>query len=146
MQNIWLILVGLAIGAVLAVYPARTVKMTAMPQMVAIFNGMGGATAALVSLVEFQHKADIGRGEIVSIVLGVIIGSISFAGSMIAFGKLQELISGRADLLPEPAPGQRRHRHRGDRPRGRRHRARADRHQLLPDRRPLRWPRWCSVF
>jgi NAD(P) transhydrogenase subunit beta len=74
--------------------------MTAMPQMVAIFNGMGGATAALVSLVEFQHKADIGRGEIVSIVLGVIIGSISFSGSMVAFGKLQELISGRAISYP----------------------------------------------
>jgi NAD(P) transhydrogenase subunit beta len=100
LHNIWLILVGLAIGAVAAVYPARSVKMTAMPQMVAIFNGMGGATAALVSLVEFQHKADIGRGEIVSIVLGVIIGSISFSGSMIAFGKLQELISGRAISYP----------------------------------------------
>ena len=100
MHNIWLILVGLAIGAVAAVYPARSVKMTAMPQMVAIFNGMGGATAALVSLVEFQHKANIGRGEIVSIVLGVIIGSISFSGSMIAFGKLQELISGRPISYP----------------------------------------------
>jgi NAD(P) transhydrogenase subunit beta len=100
LHNVWLILVGLAIGAVLAVYPARSVRMTAMPQMVAIFNGMGGATAALVSLVEFQHKADIGRGEIVSIVLGVIIGSISFSGSMIAFGKLQELISGRAISYP----------------------------------------------
>jgi H+-translocating NAD(P) transhydrogenase subunit beta len=100
MRNIWLILIGLAIGAVAAVFPARSVKMTAMPQMVAIFNGMGGATAALVSLVEFQHKANIGRGEIISIVLGVIIGSISFAGSMIAFGKLQELISGRPISYP----------------------------------------------
>jgi NAD(P) transhydrogenase subunit beta len=100
MHNIWLILVGLAIGAAVATFPARSVKMTAMPQMVAIFNGMGGATAALVSLVEFQHKADIGRGEIISIVLGVIIGSISFSGSMIAFGKLQELISGRAISYP----------------------------------------------
>src|SRR5215210_2004562 len=100
LQNVWLILVGLAIGAVLAVFAARSVKMTAMPQMVAIFNGMGGATAALVSLVDFQHKADIGRGEIVSIALGVIIGSISFSGSMIAFGKLQELISGRPISYP----------------------------------------------
>src|SRR3954449_2897023 len=100
LQNIWLILIGLAIGAVLAVFAARTVKMTAMPQMVAIFNGMGGATAALVSLVEFEHKAGIGRGEIISIVLGVIIGSISFSGSMIAFGKLQELISGRPISYP----------------------------------------------
>jgi H+-translocating NAD(P) transhydrogenase subunit beta len=85
---------------VLAVYPARTVKMTAMPQMVAIFNGMGGATAALVSLIEFEHKADIGRGEIISIVLGVVIGSISFAGSMIAFAKLQEIMSGRPISYP----------------------------------------------
>src|SRR3954452_9654352 len=100
LQNIWLIIVGLAIGAVLAAFAARTVKMTAMPQMVAIFNGMGGATAALVSLVEFEHKSGIGRGEILSIVLGVIIGSISFAGSMVAFGKLQELISGRAISYP----------------------------------------------
>jgi NAD(P) transhydrogenase subunit beta len=100
LQNIGLILVGLAVGAVLSAFAARQVKMTAMPQMVAIFNGMGGATAALVSLVEFQHKAGIGRGEIISIVLGVIIGSISFSGSMVAFGKLQELISGRAISYP----------------------------------------------
>jgi NAD(P) transhydrogenase subunit beta len=100
LANIWLILVGLAIGAVLAIFPARTVKMTAMPQMVAIFNGMGGATAALISLVEFEHKAGIGRGEIISIVLGLIIGSISFSGSMVAFGKLQELISGRPISYP----------------------------------------------
>jgi NAD(P) transhydrogenase subunit beta len=100
LANIWLILIGLAIGAVIAVFPARTVKMTAMPQMVAIFNGMGGATAALISLVEFQHKGDIGRGEVISIVLGLIIGSISFSGSMVAFAKLQELISGRAISYP----------------------------------------------
>ena len=100
LANIWLILVGLVIGAVVSAFAARQVKMTAMPQMVAIFNGMGGATAALVSLVEFEHKAGIGRGEIVSIVLGVIIGSISFSGSMIAFGKLQELISGRPINYP----------------------------------------------
>jgi NAD(P) transhydrogenase subunit beta len=100
LANIWLILIGLAIGAVIAVFPARTVKMTAMPQMVAIFNGMGGATAALISLVEFEHKAGIGRGEIISIVLGLVIGSISFSGSMVAFAKLQELISGRAISYP----------------------------------------------
>ena len=103
LHNVLWILVGLAVGAVLAIYPARTVKMTAMPQMVAIFNGMGGATAALVSLVEFEHKTGAGRGEILSIVLGVIIGSISFSGSMIAFAKLQELMPGR----PISYPGQR---------------------------------------
>ena len=101
LQNILWIFIGLVVGAVLSGYFARVVKMTAMPQMVAIFNGMGGATAALVSLVEFEHKAGIGRGEIVSIVLGVIIGSISFAGSMIAFAKLQEMKS--KFLRPTPA-------------------------------------------
>jgi NAD(P) transhydrogenase subunit beta len=100
MENHLLIIVGLAIGAAAAVFPARTVKMTAMPQMVAIFNGMGGATAALISLVEFQHKLDIGRGEVISIVLGLIIGCISFAGSMVAFAKLQGLISGKRISYP----------------------------------------------
>ena len=100
MTNHLLILVGLAIGAAASVFPARTVKMTAMPQMVAIFNGMGGATAALISLVEFQHKEDIGRGEIISIILGLIIGCISFAGSMVAFAKLQGLISGKRISYP----------------------------------------------
>ena len=100
MTNQLLILVALVIGAAIAVFPARTVKMTAMPQMVAIFNGMGGATAALISLVEFQHKEDIGRGEIISIVLGLIIGCISFSGSMVAFAKLQGLISGKRISYP----------------------------------------------
>ncbi|MBL8128223.1 MAG: NAD(P)(+) transhydrogenase (Re/Si-specific) subunit beta, partial [Chloroflexia bacterium] len=100
MTNQLLILVALIIGAVIAVFPARTVKMTAMPQMVAIFNGMGGATAALISLVEFQHKESIGRGEIISIVLGLIIGCISFSGSMVAFAKLQGLISGQRISYP----------------------------------------------
>ncbi|MDQ2652010.1 MAG: NAD(P)(+) transhydrogenase (Re/Si-specific) subunit beta [Chloroflexota bacterium] len=100
MTNQLLILVALVIGAAVAVFPARTVKMTAMPQMVAIFNGMGGATAALISLVEFQHKEDIGRGEIISIVLGLIIGCISFTGSMVAFAKLQGLISGKRISYP----------------------------------------------
>ncbi len=100
LHNIVLIVVGIVIGAAASVFPARTVKMTAMPQMVAIFNGMGGATAALVSLVEFQHKDAIGRGEVISIVLGLLIGSISFTGSLIAFAKLQELMSGRPIVFP----------------------------------------------
>ncbi|HET7094530.1 MAG TPA: NAD(P)(+) transhydrogenase (Re/Si-specific) subunit beta, partial [Thermomicrobiales bacterium] len=95
LRNLPLILIGLIIGAAVSTYASEKVKMTQMPQMVAIFNGLGGGTAALVSVVEFQHKTGIGRGEIASIVLGTIIGSISFAGSMIAFAKLQELMSGR---------------------------------------------------
>jgi NAD(P) transhydrogenase subunit beta len=100
MENHLLILVGIVIGAAASIYPARTVKMTAMPQMVAIFNGMGGATAALVSVAEFTHKEDIPGGETVSIVLGTIIGAISFTGSIIAFAKLQELMSGRPIVFP----------------------------------------------
>jgi H+-translocating NAD(P) transhydrogenase subunit beta len=72
------------------------VLMTQMPQMVAIFNGMGGATAALVSIAEFTNPAFFGsRGIVLSVVLSAIIGSISFAGSVIAYLKLQELLSGR---------------------------------------------------
>jgi NAD(P) transhydrogenase subunit beta len=100
LNNHILIVIGIIIGAAASIFPARTVKMTAMPQMVAIFNGMGGATAALVSVTEFQHATGIGRGEVVSIVLGTVIGSISFTGSMIAFAKLQELMSGRPIVYP----------------------------------------------
>jgi NAD(P) transhydrogenase subunit beta len=96
-SNWLLIVVGGAIGSIVGVVGARTVKMTAMPQMVALFNGVGGGAAALVALAEFHvaEGGDLGSEEIVSIVLSALIGSISFSGSMIAFGKLQELISGR---------------------------------------------------
>lgn len=87
---IWIfggIIVGTAIGWV----AAKRVKMTAMPQMVSMFNGMGGACAAVISIVEYTRHdfAAHGSGTFVAIVMaGLIIGSISFAGSMIAFGKL----------------------------------------------------------
>jgi NAD(P) transhydrogenase subunit beta len=93
--NYVLIAVALVAGAILSIYPSRKVQMTAMPQMVAIFNGMGGATAALVSVAEFTAHSDISTGVMTSAVLGVVIGAISFTGSIIAFLKLQELMSGR---------------------------------------------------
>ena len=95
-SNWGLILAGGAVGTIVGVIGARRVKMTAMPQMVALFNGVGGGAAALVALAEF-HVADgrLASEEVVSIVLSALIGSISFAGSLIAFGKLQELLSGR---------------------------------------------------
>jgi len=100
----WSIALGTFIGAVMGIYFARTVQMTAMPQMVALFNGMGGATAALVSVAEFlrlSRSAElVGKGEATSIVLGTIIGAISFTGSLIAFGKLQELLSGKPLQFP----------------------------------------------
>ncbi|HEX5651822.1 MAG TPA: NAD(P)(+) transhydrogenase (Re/Si-specific) subunit beta [Chitinophagaceae bacterium] len=85
---------GIAIGAVVGTLAARKVKMTAMPEMVSLFNGMGGACAALISVVEFDHLADtypadaMPAGIVLIILLGLIIGSVSFAGSMIAWGKL----------------------------------------------------------
>jgi NAD(P) transhydrogenase subunit beta len=99
-----LIALGVGIGVVVGVPAARNVKMTAMPQMVALFNGVGGGAAALISLAEFHNrtpnpgtlKTDIS----IAIMLSAIIGSISFAGSMVAFAKLQELIRGRPIVYP----------------------------------------------
>ena len=100
----WTIALGTLIGAVMGVYFARTVQMTAMPQMVALFNGMGGATAALVSVAEYLRLSSageaIGIGESTSIVLGTAIGAISFTGSIIAFGKLQEILPGKPLQFP----------------------------------------------
>jgi NAD(P) transhydrogenase subunit beta len=98
--NYILIILGIIIGAAISSIAARRVLMTQMPQMVAIFNGMGGATAALVELSTFMNHNEVGRGEVLSIVLGTMIGSISFTGSMIAFAKLQELMSGRPLTYP----------------------------------------------
>ncbi len=85
---------GIAVGAIIGILAAKKVKMTAMPEMVSMFNGMGGACAALISVVEFDHLAKLDslpasiKGILLIIVLGLIIGSVSFAGSMIAWGKL----------------------------------------------------------
>jgi NAD(P) transhydrogenase subunit beta len=86
-----LIAVGIAIGTAVGIPSARNVKMTAMPQMVALFNGVGGGAVALISLVEFREGHDIALESLIPIVFAAIIGSISFWGSNIAFSKLQEL-------------------------------------------------------
>jgi proton-translocating NAD(P)+ transhydrogenase subunit beta len=100
----WEIVVGMVIGGVFGAVAARKVRMTAMPQMVALFNGVGGGAAALISLAEFHNRApDPGtlKTDIsASIMLSAIIGSISFAGSMVAFAKLQELVRGRPIVYP----------------------------------------------
>ena len=101
------IFAALIIGTIIGTLAAKKVKMTAMPEMVSLFNGMGGACAALISIVEFNHlvssrgpsiffQFDVGdiplnplpAGELLIILLGLIIGSVSFAGSIIAWGKL----------------------------------------------------------
>jgi NAD(P) transhydrogenase subunit beta len=92
---------GMAVGTVVGLVGARTVKMTAMPQMVALFNGVGGGAAALIAVAEFHRDAEaLATDETVSVVLSALIGSISFAGSMVAFAKLQELVSGRPIVFP----------------------------------------------
>ena len=81
---------ALIIGGVLGAVSSRKVKMTQMPEMVSLFNGMGGACAMLISLIEFNHIKgnEIELGHYIAIVLGLVIGSISFAGSIIAYLKL----------------------------------------------------------
>lgn len=93
--NILWILLAIIIGTVIGWVIARRVKMTAMPQLVSFFNGMGGAAAALISMMEFPHirpeliaERGMANGHVLAILLGLVIGTISWAGSMIAFGKL----------------------------------------------------------
>jgi NAD(P) transhydrogenase subunit beta len=98
MGNWWLILLGVAIGTAVGIPAARRVKMTAMPQMVALFNGVGGGAVALVAWVEFrQTNGFSGEPPHVSIatLFAALIGSVSFWGSNVAFGKLQEILPGR---------------------------------------------------
>ncbi len=100
-SNWALIVLGAAIGSVVGLVGARKVKMTAMPQMVALFNGVGGGAAALVALAEFHDAGGVlAWDEALSVSLSALIGSISFAGSLVAFGKLQELVSGRPIVFP----------------------------------------------
>ena len=95
---------AMAIGAVIGVVGARSVKMTAMPQMVALFNGVGGGAVALIALAEFHNltplPGELPAEESITILLSALIGSISFSGSLIAFAKLQELLSGRPIVYP----------------------------------------------
>ena len=94
-----LVLPAIAIGTVIGFVGARQVPMTAMPQMVAIFNGAGGGAAALVSTLEYLRATGAGGasvGEVIAILLGLMIGAVSFSGSIIAFGKLQGLIDAKA--------------------------------------------------
>jgi len=94
-RNIPLIMLAVAVGTAIGWVIAKRVKMTAMPQLVSFFNGMGGAAAALISMMEFPHisagliqRTGMANGHVLSILLGLLIGTVSWAGSMIAFGKL----------------------------------------------------------
>ncbi|MGD0592497.1 MAG: NAD(P)(+) transhydrogenase (Re/Si-specific) subunit beta [Acidimicrobiales bacterium] len=93
---------AMALGAVIGFPAARLVKMTAIPQMVAAFNGVGGGAAALIALTTFLKAApaELAVYQVVEVLFGVIIGCVSFAGSAIAFAKLQELMTGRPITYP----------------------------------------------
>ncbi len=95
------ILVGMAIGGVIGGFAARKVKMTDMPQLVGIFNGFGGGASALVAIAEFVSNPAVGTGTTgVTIMLGTLIGAVTFTGSFIAFAKLQGLITGNPITFP----------------------------------------------
>ncbi|CAB4927000.1 unannotated protein [freshwater metagenome] len=97
-HNWVLIIVGLVLGTIVGVPSARQVKMTAMPQMVALFNGVGGGAVALIAWAEFIDSSGFDGYELTFVIpslFAAIIGSISFWGSLIAFGKLQEVLPGR---------------------------------------------------
>src|SRR5690554_4824328 len=89
LSNILLILIAMAVGTVGGLYFSKTVKMTAMPELVSFFNGMGGAAAALIGLVEYQTLSMSQTGQGIVLMVSLILGSVSFTGSLVAMGKLQ---------------------------------------------------------
>ena len=101
------IIPAMVVGAVIGAASARMVRMTAMPQMVALFNGMGAGAAALIGAGDFRDATAAGTITTilaVTIVIASFIGCLSFSGSLIAFGKLQELISGKPLVYPLQKP------------------------------------------
>jgi len=96
------IAIGVAIGGIVGIYAALKVKMTAMPQMVALYNGAGGGAAALISTVEHYVVHGGAMNDVIAVSLGLsaIIGAVSFSGSIVAFLKLQEVMTGRPITYP----------------------------------------------
>ena len=101
LENLEWILGAIAIGVIVAVPAARKVQMTQMPQMVALFNGVGGGAAALVAIVEYIKLGETaGFATVLATVFTVIVGCVSFSGSIVTFLKLQELMTTRPVILP----------------------------------------------
>jgi NAD(P) transhydrogenase subunit beta len=98
LDNVLLILGVIALGTAIAVPASRLVKMTQMPQLVALFNGVGGGAAALVAMLELTHVD--GLGSLIAVAFTVLVGAVSFAGSAITFAKLQELMPTRPIVFP----------------------------------------------
>ena len=92
---------GIAVGAVVGIFASRLVHMTAMPQMVALYNGLGGAASALVATSEYLRRLDELTPFLSTVILlSLFVGSLTFTGSMVAYAKLQELVSGRPVVFP----------------------------------------------
>ena len=106
--NYEMILIGIAIGSVIGVISAQKVEMTAMPQMVGLFNGFGGAASALIAVGEFwryyQNFETPPLDTTITALLGILIGGITFTGSLMAFAKLQGLVTGRPITFPLQQP------------------------------------------
>ena len=101
LHHLPLILVALAIGLLVGVPAARKVQMTQMPQLVALFNGVGGGAAALVAVVEYLRLGEgASSAAVVATVFTVVVGSVSFSGSIVTFAKLQELMTTRPVVFP----------------------------------------------
>ncbi|WP_088284124.1 NAD(P)(+) transhydrogenase (Re/Si-specific) subunit beta [Kineosporia sp. A_224] len=109
LDHIPLILLAIVVGSALAVPAARRVQMTQMPQLVALFNGVGGGAAAVVAILELAAigaggDATSDRGNLAAVAFTVLVGSISFSGSCVTFAKLQELMTTRPVVIPGAAP------------------------------------------
>ncbi|MSX28431.1 MAG: NAD(P)(+) transhydrogenase (Re/Si-specific) subunit beta, partial [Actinobacteria bacterium] len=101
LHHLPLILASIGLGLIVGVPAARRVQMTAMPQLVALFNGVGGGAAALVAIVEYlKLGSEATSAEVIATVFTVIVGSVSFSGSCITFAKLQELMTTRPVVFP----------------------------------------------
>jgi NAD(P) transhydrogenase subunit beta len=104
LDHVPLILAAIAVGTIGGVYGARTVQMTQMPQMVALFNGVGGGAAALVALLELHEivrlGGDVQKFTLAATAFTILVGSVSFAGSIVTFAKLQELMTSRPVVIP----------------------------------------------
>jgi len=100
LKNLALILIFLAVGSIVGLVAARRVKMTAMPQLVALFNGVGGGAAALIAVVEYFEVGSSDLLFLIFTVATVIIGSVAFTGSIVTFLKLQELMTSRPVVIP----------------------------------------------
>ncbi|HYO33396.1 MAG TPA: NAD(P)(+) transhydrogenase (Re/Si-specific) subunit beta [Nocardioidaceae bacterium] len=107
LRHVWAMLAAIAVGSVLGVIGAQRVQMTQMPQLVALFNGVGGAAAALVALLELDAVTAVAGGisdipafDLVAIGFTIVVGAVSFSGSLITFAKLQELMTTRPIVFP----------------------------------------------